>query len=258
ALLRGAPDVGSPSNLHAIVDEALREAHQSGQGNEDFPWSAVFVVFCVRVAAIELGLERVSGGAHVGRDELLKATVGHRFYVQEAYNQRFGSAPKDGTYQAFCPAPASCPAHASCPDERSVQVGDIIVQDRTLPLGGISLVDDFCDIPDDEFLGPNPLHGDIVVEVASAWVEAIGGNLQSGIDSSTPQVFAVRRRRFPLNPDGALAVARETLFTQEDDAGNLPALPADDPAPGVQSKSTGRIFALLSPVEHCETPSPSE
>jgi hypothetical protein len=254
ALLVGAPDVGSPLDLTTLVQDALRGAYESGQGNPDFPWSSVFVVSCVRGAAIELGLEAISGGSHVGRDELLLATEGHRFYVQEAYKRRFGPGLKDGTYQASCPAHASCPEHASCPDERPVQVGDIIVQDRTKNIDGVANVDNFCDIRDEAFLDPNPLHGDIVVEVDSSSATAIGGNLQSGIDSAMPSVFAVRRRRFPLNSDGTLAVAGEKLFTQEDDAGNLPWFPADDPSTEVNSKSTGRIFALLSPVERCVPP----
>jgi hypothetical protein len=84
-----------------------------------------------------------------------------------------------------------------------------------------------------------------VVEVASSYVETIGGNLDQG----------VKRRRWPLNPDGdgTLLVEREQLFTQEDDSGNLPALPVVDSAEGLNDRSTGRIFTLLSPVASCET-----
>jgi hypothetical protein len=254
-LLDGAPGVGSPPDplLRTVVEDALREANRSGQGDENFPWSGVFVVSCIRGTAIKLGLETISGGAHVGRDVLLLATEGHRFYVQESYKRRFGSSPRDGTYHPFCPAHAICEAHASCPEERPLQVGDIIVQDRTQTVADIANVDDFCDIPTNDFLDENPLHGDIVVEVTSSDIETIGGNLKSGIDSSTPLVFSVRRRRYPLNPDGTLVVAQRKLFTQEDDTGNLPLFPLDDTTSSVNSKSTGRIFAVLSPVEHCAT-----
>jgi hypothetical protein len=70
---------------------------------------------------------------------------------------------------------------------------------------------------------------------------AIGGNVGN----------SVRRRRYPLDANRRLVVNRVQLYTQENDSGNLPNLPDTNNSPGLHIRSTGRIFALLSPVEIC-------
>jgi hypothetical protein len=224
---------GDSADVNALVEAALWDARHSRLNIDGYAWSAVFVVSCIRGVAIELGLEKELGGLHVGRDELLLADDAHHGYVVEAFKRRFGPDSRDGTYHAFRP------------DERPVrpvQMGDIIVMDRQADF--ITDVVTFDDIPT-VLLSEYIWHGDIVVEVASSYVETIGGNLDQG----------VKRRRWPLNPDGdgTLLVEREQLFTQEDDSGNLPALPVVDSAEGLNDRSTGRIFTLLSPVASCET-----
>ena len=245
AHLAGAPGGGHPVDLPALVAAALRGAHWSITGAA--PWSAVFVVACVRGAAIALGLERDRDGRHLGHDALLVPHEGHRVYVRAAHEHRLGPEPRDGTYHAFRPA------------ERPVQVGDIVVVDRNIPeTGALTDVVAFDAIPT-AFLDAYPLHGDIVVAVTPSYVEAIGGNLcyreSIGGDpcALAPDVAtcSVRRRRFPLNADGTLVVAGEHLFVQEDDFGALPALPLRCPAAGLHARSTGRVFALLSPIASC-------
>lgn len=222
-LLAGAPGLGTPANLNDLVEEALRKARGSRLDVE--AWSAVFVVASVRGTAIQLGLEAESGGAQVGRDELLLAHEGHRFYVAEAYRRRFGPVRKDGTYQTFRVT------------ERAPQIGDLIVQDRQV--NDIANVLGFDDIP--TIAGGYAMHCDIVVEVAADNLITIGGNLSN----------SARRRRYPLDANGRLVVARDQLFTQENSNGNLPAVPVVNAAPGLDTQSTGRIFALLCPVELC-------
>jgi hypothetical protein len=225
ALLAGIPGAAAP-NLNNRVEQALLGARE-GRLNQgaNRAWSAVFVCSCIRQAAIQLGLEAQPAGNHVGRDVLLLGHSGHRFYVIEAYQRRFGPGDKDGTYHAFRP------------NERSVQVGDIIVQDRQA--AAIGAVWNFNNIP--ALAGGREMHCDIVVEVAADNAVAIGGNLSQ----------SARRRRYPLNGDGTLVVAREQLFTQESNTGNLPAVPVVNAAAGLDGQSTGRIFALLCPVELC-------
>jgi hypothetical protein len=224
-LLTGAPSTGSPPNLNALVEQALRDAR--GSRLDAFAWSAVFVVSCVRRTAIQLGLEAEVAGSHVGQDELLLAHEAHRVYVVEAYHRRFGPNRKDGTYHAFRIS------------ESAPQVGDIIVQDRQANV--IANVVGFDQIPTPVLTGGRELHGDIVVEVAADSVVTIGGNLNGG----------VRRRRYPLDAQGKLVVLREQLFTQESAAGNLANVPVVNNAAGLDLQSTGRIFALLSLVELC-------
>ena len=171
----------------------------------------------------------MSSGTHVGRDGLLRAHEGHRIFVEEAYHRRLTAGKqRDGTYHAFPPI------------ERSVQVGDIIALDRQA--NSIDSVEDFDDIPGITVRG-RQMHSDIVVDVdpATNSLVAIGGNLGG----------SVRRRRYPLNADGTLVVAREQLFTQEADDGALANVPVVNGDPGLNINSTGRIFALLSPVEVC-------
>lgn len=228
-LLNGAPDATKPANLNSLVEQALTSARFSRLDDATRgPWSAVFVTSVVRDAAIQLGLESLNGSTHVGRDELLVGTSAHRVYVLEAYNNRFGGNPKKGTYHAFRP------------NERTPQVGDIIVQDRQV--SDINNVVEFDDIPTTLNSG-YALHGDIVVEVPDGadYVIAIGGNLGN----------SAKRRRYPLDANRRLVVDRTQLYTQENDNGNLPNVPATDNSPGLNTSSTGRIFALLSLVQQC-------
>jgi hypothetical protein len=165
---------------------------------------------------------------HECRDVLLLATEAHRWYVLEAYRARFGPAARDGTYHAFEP------------HERSVQDGDVIIQDRT-PRLDLGHVYRFSRIPG---IGAGrSLHGDVVVAVnqRAGYAETIGGNVGD----------SVTRRRYPLDAAGKLVVARAQLHTQEDNACTFPAaFPGVGNHHGVlQSSSTARIFALLSPVE---------
>ena len=66
--------------------ERLKQARQANTDTGDFSaWSAAFVTACVRGAAITLGLEATipPGRRHVGRDELLLATLGHAAYTAD-------------------------------------------------------------------------------------------------------------------------------------------------------------------------------
>jgi len=231
-LLTGAPDTVSPADLHTLVEESLISSRFSRFDEDNGGrWSAAFVVSVVRNAAIQLGLEVMSGSTHIGRDGLLVGTAAHRVYVLEAYNRRFGTNRRTGTYHAFRP------------NERTPQIGDIIIQDR-LQVNSINNVIDFDDIPTTLNSVYN-LHGDIVVEVPNGadYIIAIGGN----VGDST------RRRCYPLDANRHLVVDRTQLYTQESDSGNLPNPPDRDTdnSPGLHARSTGRIFALLSLVQQC-------
>jgi len=111
-----------------------------------------------------------------------------------------------------------------------------------LQVNNINNVIEFDDIPTTLNSKYN-LHGDIVVEVPNGadYVIAIGGNVGD----------SVKRRRYPLDANRHLVVDRTQLYTQESDSGNLPNLPEMDNSPGLHTRSTGRIFALLSLVRQC-------
>lgn len=68
----------------------------------------------------------------------------------------------------------------------------------------------------------------------------IGGNLGE----------SVSRRRYPLDADDRLVVARSRLYTQEANNTVFPPWPATSTA-DLHGESTARIFALLSPVPSC-------
>jgi hypothetical protein len=226
-LLVAVADAGHPANLNSLIADALRNARIS---RVDHPtrafWSSVFVSSCIRGTAIQLGLEAMSDGTHVGRDGLFRPTRRHAEYVLEAFNRRRNS--RNGTYHAFAV------------DERTPQIGDVIIQDRQAD--NANSVVEFDGIPA-ALAGGRALHGDIVVEVPEGedFVVAIGGNVGD----------SVKRRRYPLQANRQLVVDRVQLYTQEDDNGNLPNLPDTDNSPGLKSRSTRRVFALLSPVEVC-------
>jgi hypothetical protein len=226
-LLAAVPAPVVPANLGALVRDALSTARLSRRDDANHAfWSAVTVSACVRRAAIAARIERVEQGAHQGARALLRPAMSHLAFTQEAYRRRFGPTGRtNGTYHAFEIS------------EREPQVGDIIVQDRAA--SGIGGVMRFSDIPGS---GGRALHSDIVVEAAPAadFVITIGGNVGD----------SVRRRRFPLTPGRRLIVGREQLYTTEDANQALPALPVTSTA-ALAAESTGRIFALLSPVEVC-------
>jgi hypothetical protein len=216
-----------PAGLAGTVDGALGWARDSLLDDEHRgAWSAVFIVACVRQAAIRLGIEgEADGGTHVGKDELLVATQRHSDFLVEAHRRRFDPAARGGAYHAFRIG------------ERRVQVGDIIVQDR-VESQNLQAVLLFDDIPDRA--RGRLLHADIIVEVADDHVVAIGGNLGQ----------SVRRRRYPTT-DGRLVIDWNQLYTQETDGLHLPGLPAPHNANTLHLESTWRIFALLSLVEQC-------
>jgi hypothetical protein len=222
-LVAATPEPASAALVGTVAGE-IPHARQAHTGRGVFrAWSAAFVVGVVRGAGISLDLEAVIDTArrHVGRDELLRATLRHAEYTIEARNRRAATVPRRrGTYHAFAPR------------ERTPQPGDVIVQDRRDTLTAAGQV---VTLPG---LTGGDTHGDIVVEVQPGFVMTIGGNVG---DSS-------RKRRYPLDAGGLLVVDRRQLFTQEDDTGALAAVPVQTAAP-LHLNSTARIFALLSPVE---------
>jgi hypothetical protein len=238
-LLSGAPGTATPADLNSKVESSLFLAHKANLDHD--AWSAVWVSFCVRSAAIGAGVERMSGSRHFGRDVLLQVNAAHRVYTATAAAR--AAAGTTDTYQAFDPA------------VRAPQVGDIIVQDRAA--NHSRDIVSFSSIAAAFRRGHNT-HGDIVVEVAGDHVIAIGGNLGLDLEGS------VRKRRYPL-VNGRLQRARTERFTQEDNAGVLPPLPnrapPDTPVPPdcdgaanaacLPKYSTERIVTLLSPVPMC-------
>jgi hypothetical protein len=231
-LMAGAAGPTTPSNLTALVDNALRGAHEAhvDNGGGLAAWSAVWVSACVRGAGISAGLEAMVGTNHVGKDGLLKVAVAHWEYVREAHARTV--ARQDGTYQAFDPATTA------------PEAGDIIVQHRgSLTAGSVFRFANLSRI------SSMITHGDIVVDVHADDVVTLGGNLTGGV----PHDESVRQRRYPLS-GGLLVIEAGRSYSQEDATGTLPALPAaTTPAAGasLDDHSTRRIFALLKPVELC-------
>jgi hypothetical protein len=222
-LLAGAP--GVTPGLQTRVEEGLRQARQAHTDQGDFSaWSAAWVTACVRGAAITLGLEAVIGPGrqHVGRNELLLASLGHAAYTAEARNRRASTPSRLGTYHAFAPG------------DRAPQRGDIIVQDRRTGITAPQ-VRTLANVAQGHLT-----HGDIVVEVDPAFVITVGGNVGD----------SCLKRRYPRDAQGLLVVDRQQLYTQETNTGALPALPRQSAQP-LHTNSTARIFALLSPVEQC-------
>ena len=217
---------GAPALVRGRVEASVRKSRDSGVILPDTSrtaWSSVFVSATIRKVAMDLGIESMDSGVHEGKNGLLLYHNAHRVYVAEAFKRKAASVA--GTYHSFETT------------GRAVQVGDIIVQDRQA--GAIRDVWRYADIPTLATTGRN-MHCDIVVEVAAGGDHAvtIGGNLGN----------STRRRGYPIDADGKLIVNREQDYVQEDDAGVLPAIPATNAAAGLRSLSTGRIFALLSPV----------
>lgn len=211
------------------IEEVLRLAHRSRADAE--AWSAVFVVSCVRTAALRLGLEAMnSSAAPVGLDGLLKASRKHSDYIVEALERKTRS--QDGSYHAFAPG------------ERVVQIGHIIASDRKFGISarevqGLS-----------ERLIGRELHCDIVTVINDSgkgpYAETIGGNIG----------HTVRRRRYPLHADGKLIVSKDTLVLQEKEDGTFPDVEPQPPSPTrLVAANTRRIIALLCPIAQCRTAS---
>jgi hypothetical protein len=216
-------------NIDMLVEEALQLAHQSRADID--PWSAVFVVSCVRAAAIGLKLETMdSSGAHMGVNGLLNASQRHAEYIVEARKNKHKGV--GGRYHAFEPT------------DRSVQVGDIICTDRRSFIGTVVRLED---LPP-KFL----VHSDIVTFVKiekgkPVYAETVGGNVG----------HTVRRRLYPLNDLGQLIVSTTVLVPKEKDDGTFEVLMPLAQIPSMlPSNSTARIFALLSLVEECRPATP--
>jgi hypothetical protein len=229
-LLAGAPGA-TASNLNTRVEEAIRQARQAHLNAGDFAaWSAAFVTGCVRGTSITQGLEAVipPGRRHIGRNELLLASLTHAAYTIAARDRRAASNPRRrGTYHAFRP------------DERAPQLSDIVVMDRrpNIPAAQITTLAGLTQ--------GIITHGDIVVEVQPTFVVTVGGNLGGNVVGGSS-----RRRRFPRDAQGLLVVDTRQGFASENDQGILPAVPARSAQP-LASLGTRRIFALLSVVEEC-------
>ena len=111
-LIAGAP---ATPGLQGRVESALRQAREAHTDSGEFAaWSAAFVTACVRGAAITLGLEAVipPGRQHVGRNELLLASLSHAVYTAEARIRRAAFTASSRCYHAFLPG------------ERAPQLGD--------------------------------------------------------------------------------------------------------------------------------------
>ena len=224
-LLAGTPDAALGTAATHVSNGIIR-AREAHTNRGDFSaWSAAFVTACVRGTAISEGLEAViasgpTGRDQVGRDVLLEGSTTHAAYTIAARRRRAATTPRQrGTYHAFTAR------------ERQPQLADIIVLDRTAnTIGQVATVANLA--------AGRLMHGDIVVEIQPGFVVTIGGNVGD----------SVRRRRYPLDQQGLLVVDRRQLFTQEDNAGALAAVPVQT-AQALAILSTGRVFGLLSPVE---------
>ena len=218
------------SGLEGAIENALRKAHDFRSDID--AWSAVFVGSCVRAAAIKLKLEGVLAGRHEGKDGLLAVSFRHAEYIIAARGRKKG---KQGAYLAFEPK------------GRVIKKGDIIATDRAEEVTMATRIT----LP--RLAGRRNLHCDIVCGVktdgAQPYAETIGGNV----------THTVRRRRYPLTATGELIVSPTDLYLQEDDTGKFGTFSPLPTTPSVlKPRSTGRIFAVLSPVEGCDRVDDSE
>ena len=235
ALITAAAVPNTPT-MQTRVTTGLTRAREANKNKDTAfsSWSAVFIVGCVRGAAITLRLEAV-------KHQLLLATFRHSEYTREARIRK--DKGQLGTYHAFTPA------------ERAPQIGDIIVQDRQ-PNIGPNDVRTLANLPERHLT-----HGDIVVDVQPTFVETIGGNLTrpdpppATPSAPTPPPIgeSSRKRRYPKNAQGFLVIDPSQLFVQEDDNGNLAPLPLAS-TEALHKHTTQRIFAVLSLVEECRAP----
>jgi Uncharacterized protein conserved in bacteria (DUF2272) len=232
--------------LGDMLKDALQLAHRSRIDME--AWSAVFIVSCIRSAAIDCGLEAIDKrNIHRGRDGLLFATRRHWEYVVVARERQRRAV--NGTY------------HAYEPHLRSVNVGDIVCTDRQPFITKhnlISLRSIGPSKPENDIIqqlksieprksGGRECHGDLVSEISMSadgkgYAETIGGNVGQ----------TVRRRRYQLDEKGRLVVSEDRLYAQESDYGQFESFETLTRIPSrLKGTSTGRIFALLSLAEEC-------
>lgn len=227
--------VSGPAGVQSLIEAAINQAKQATQAENGFPWSAVFVTYCVRQAALDLGIEWHDGTNTINTGKLLELATAHGHYGHVAHQRRIQGIR--GTYHAFAPADAV------------IEVGDIIIQDRRQNTdanegcyaSGLSA----STIRTLAQLGAGSLgctHGDIVTDIDEGTAIAIGGNLSQ----------AVRRRRYPLTADGHVDIDNTTqrIFTQQDASGQLAATSTSSSS-GIQDRSTSRVFAVLKLVEEC-------
>lgn len=225
--------VGGGTGVEAAIRAAINQAKQAA--NDTFPWSAVFIVYCVRQAAVDLGIEWHDGTSSHNVGKLLDLATAHAQYGHVAYERRQQGIR--GTYHAFAPADAV------------IEVGDIIIQDRrqntdaTADCYAASLttanIRTLSDLAGGTF---GCTHGDLVTDLDAGTAITIGGNLHQ----------SVRRRRYPLTTDGHVHIDNTTqqIYTQEDDSGQLAATTTSS-AGGVPDRTTSRVFAVLKLVEEC-------
>jgi subtilisin family serine protease len=231
-LLSTLPAASVGAGLRSAVEGRLTVAFRSFHDDET-PWSAAFVLACVRKAAIDQGLERMDGTTPRGTDTLLRITPNgrHLDYIREAYARGGGSGV---AYRA------------ELPTAQPVAVGDIVVMDR-----GATRARDMISLAALPETGAT--HGDIVVSVdpLAGYAVTVGGNL-SDPEVSDPAISpardSARCRRFPVAADGRLQVAADTLFQQEKNAAGTfqPLAEAGTlPAGWLARSSTLRVFGLL-------------
>ena len=233
-------NVGGNGAVATRIRRALSDARNGALDN--FPWSAVFISHCVRQAALDLAIEYVDNiGVTHGQDKILGRGRAHGQYGRLAFERTNDNTL--GCYHAF-------------ETDRVIERGDIIIQDRRTclidpgpgnpcPPGqvvGIADIRDFNDLATQ----PATTHGDLVVDIDNVnnFVIAIGGNVGN----------SVRRRRFPINNDGTLAINNnpQHIYSQEQDNGNLGPTTTVN-AVALQRGSTSRVFAILGLVEEEET-----
>ena len=95
-LVNGVVDANIPPNLTNLVASAIVSANASLRDlDQTGPWSAVFVTSVIRNAAMQMGLEGVSGGTHTTIDEILTASSAHAVYTLAAYQKslRYQTTP---------------------------------------------------------------------------------------------------------------------------------------------------------------------
>ncbi|MEM7157227.1 MAG: DUF2272 domain-containing protein [Myxococcota bacterium] len=230
--------VGGESRVRSRIAQSINQAKTAASGS--FPWSAVFVTYCVRRAALDLGIEWFDGTRTLNTGSVLALAASHGHYGQVAYARTLAGIR--GTYHAFPPETAT------------VEVGDIIIQDRRQRIRPSADCYEAGLTPASVrgLAGlrgrPGCTHGDIVVEVDSGGAVAIGGNVAQ----------SVRRRRYPLTAEGLVDIdhAEQRLYAQEDAAGHLGPATTADPDDTIPGRSTSRVFAVLKPMELCAVAGP--
>ena len=219
-------ELNAKSSIATKIRQALNNAKVSSENT--WAWSSVFVTYCVRQAALNLGIEYEDNKGEVyGEEKLLEFGNAHSQYSRPAYIRRNNEIL--GCYHAFRKT------------EKPIEIGDIIILDRRSSNDiGINDVRTYTDLSRQ----PATTHGDIVVEIDEATnsVITIGGNVGN----------SVRKRRYPITDQGFLDIDNDNqrLYSQEEDDGNL-SLTSISTNADLQQRSTTRIFAVLKLVEEC-------